>query len=156
MVVTLEEDADGENAYLGVSLLPQMRTDIFAYRPDLGKFELEKGLIYSVGTMVLEVVEDSPAAAAGLQEGDRITAVDEEEVTFERSLSEIIRSHAIGDTVSITVRRDGESMTLEATLAEHPDEAGVAFLGVEPPKPLHREGGRRLSHDPSHARIGSF
>ena len=77
-----------------------MRTDIFAYRPDLGEFELEKGLIYSVGTMVLEVVEDAPAAAAGLQEGDRITAVDEEEVTFERSLSEIIRSHAIGDTVT--------------------------------------------------------
>lgn len=130
MVVTLGEDESGEHAYLGVSLQPQMPGDLHFHSLGEGEFEIERELIYEPAALVQEVVENSPAEEVGLQEGDRITAVDGERVTMARPLASIIRSFAVGDTVELEFERDAESMTVEVTLAEHPDEEGAAFLGV--------------------------
>ena len=130
MSVTLGE-VDGRDAgYLGVTPWPPMRVDYFVHEPGIGAFEIEKELVFHDGALVIEVVEDSPAAAAALQEGDRVVTVDGEEVTAEHSLTAIIRSKSAGDRVVLELERDGEPITTEATLAEHPEEAGVAYLGV--------------------------
>ncbi|MEX1159120.1 MAG: RIP metalloprotease RseP [Thermomicrobiales bacterium] len=60
---------------------------------------------------VSEVPSGSAAAAAGLQDGDVITAVDEVQVTNYMAYAGYIRNHA-GETVQITVARDGEAVTL--------------------------------------------
>ncbi len=82
------------------------------------------------GAKVMEVVEDSPADAGGLQAGDWITAVDGEELeASSANLAEIIRGYEPGDSISVEYERDGEPMTATIDLGEHP-ETGSALLGV--------------------------
>jgi serine protease Do len=84
------------------------------------------------GAIVVKVVADSPADQAGLEEGDRIVAVDEQELNGDNNLAEAIAAHEPGDRVSLTVERPGEeSRDVSVTLGTHPDEAGKAYLGVE-------------------------
>lgn len=75
------------------------------------------------------VTEDGPAAAAGLEAGDRITAIDGAAIG-DGGLAEAIGAHEPGDAVTLTVERDGETLELDATLAEHPDDPAKGFLGV--------------------------
>jgi 2-alkenal reductase len=71
-------------------------------------------------TVVINVVEDGPAAAAGIQPGDVITAVAGEEVGPNAQLTQLLYKHNAGDTIEITVDRDGETLTLTVTLGERP------------------------------------
>jgi S1-C subfamily serine protease len=71
-------------------------------------------------TVVINVVEDGPAAAAGIQPGDVITAVAGEEVGPNAQLTQLLYEHNAGDTIEITVDRDGETLTLTVTLGERP------------------------------------
>lgn len=75
------------------------------------------------GALVLEVVADSPAEAAGLQAGDIITAVDGDVVDAERTLRDRLYAYEPEDTVTLSVLRDGETLDVEATL----DEATPGF-----------------------------
>jgi putative serine protease PepD len=72
------------------------------------------------GALVGQVDEGQPAAEAGLQQGDVITRVDDNEITSGSDLTSAIRSHKPGDTVTITYTRDGDERTTEATLGELP------------------------------------
>lgn len=87
-----------------------------------------------LGAVVIQVTEDSPAAAAGLQVGDIITAIDDEEVASASALTEAIAQHKPGDKVTLTVQRAGtdglEETTLTVTLGGSPDDASKAYLGV--------------------------
>lgn len=78
---------------------------------------------------VAGVTEDGPAAAAGLAEGDRITAIDGEEIA-PGGLAEAIGARKPGDVVDLTVERDGETLERSATLAEHPDDPAKGYLGI--------------------------
>jgi putative serine protease PepD len=68
------------------------------------------------GAVVGEVTDGSSADAAGLESGDVITRVDEQEVTSANSLIATIRSYRPGDEVTVTFQRDGEEQTTTATL----------------------------------------
>ena len=81
--------------------------------------------------VVAGVEEGSGAEAAGLDEGDVITAVDGAEVEGSAALAELIGSRAPGETVSLSVRSaDDETREVEATLGAHPEDPERAFLGV--------------------------
>jgi S1-C subfamily serine protease len=83
------------------------------------------------GVVIVEVLADSPAERAGLQEGDVIIAVDGQELDAETALSDLIADREPGDTVSITIERQGdEPREITVELAEHPDHEGKAYLGV--------------------------
>ncbi|WP_155829889.1 S1C family serine protease [Glycomyces tenuis] len=71
------------------------------------------------GAMVLAVEADSPAAEAGLAEGDIITAIDGEPITGASEVVSAVQSKASGDTIAITYVRDDEEQTTEATLASN-------------------------------------
>jgi S1-C subfamily serine protease len=74
------------------------------------------------GVIIREVVAGSGAEAAGLQVNDIITALDGEAVTAEAPLGPMILAHQPGDTIVLTIERDGEIIELEATLGVHPDD----------------------------------
>ena len=72
------------------------------------------------GALVQEVVSGSPAAKAGLQAGDLVTAVDGQAVQNSGEMVARIRGHKPGDKVTITVDRNGSQTTISATLGERP------------------------------------
>jgi putative serine protease PepD len=74
------------------------------------------------GAQISSVEEDSPAAGAGLQEGDVITAVDGEAVTSPADLARRIRSHEPGDQVTIAYSRDGNAAEVQVELGERSTE----------------------------------
>ncbi|MET0772441.1 MAG: trypsin-like peptidase domain-containing protein [Candidatus Limnocylindrales bacterium] len=69
------------------------------------------------------IVADSPAAEAGLQAEDIITAIEGQTIDREHPLDLVLLSHAPGDTVTLTVLRDGASQDLEVTLGTRPADA---------------------------------
>ncbi len=92
-------DGTADTAYLGVSA----RTD--------GSEEV------GTGAQVVQVQPGSPASEAGLSAGDVITAVGDRPVTTSTELTAAVRSYAPGDEVTLTVRRDGGTTTVDVTLA---------------------------------------
>jgi S1-C subfamily serine protease len=118
--------------WLGISSLPlSPRTaDIFR----------EAGVDIAVdnGLLILEAVTGGPAAQAGVRGGDHIvrfgrynlpvggdvlTAIDGQVLQTSRDLTMYLDTRTeIGQTVRLTVVREGQEMTLEATLGERPQE----------------------------------
>lgn len=97
-----------------------------AVNPELAE-ELE--LPVTSGVYVVQVWEDSPAEAAGLRGadedlrgGDTITGVDGVEAGSVLELLDYFNSRTPGDVVSLTVVRGDETLTVEATLAEWPED----------------------------------
>ena len=78
----------------------------------------ERGVALTEGALITDVLADSPAARAGLQVGDVITAVNGEPVDAERTLRDRMIAYEPGDTVALTLMRGGETLTLEVTLDE--------------------------------------
>ena len=82
-----------------------------------------QGEATSEGQSVVEVVEDGPSAAAGIEPGDVITAFDGQEITRPNSLLDLLFGREPGDVVTVTVERDGTPQTFEVTLGERPEMA---------------------------------
>ena len=74
--------------------------------------------VNAYGVYVVEVVKDGPAEKAGLQAGDRIVSVDGTEIASKDDLGTLMQKHAAGDTLSITIARDGQMQTVNVTLGE--------------------------------------
>ena len=70
------------------------------------------------GVRVQQVMPGSAAEKAGLRAGDVLVAFDGEPVTDLRGYSTLLKSKQPGDTVEVTVLRDGEEKTVTATLGE--------------------------------------
>ena len=70
----------------------------------------------SEGADISEVTGDSPAERAGLLAGDRIVAVDGEQVTDGIALIVAIRAHQPGERVDFTIVRDGAQQQVEVAL----------------------------------------
>ena len=71
------------------------------------------------GAYVVEVVEGSPADKAGIKEGDIITKLDGQPVREkDGGLAKLIAQKKIGETVRLTIWRDGEQKEMTATLEE--------------------------------------
>jgi serine protease Do len=68
----------------------------------------------------LGVVAESPAAKAGLREGDIITKVAGSKIDATHSLQSLIGKHKVGDKIRLSMYRDGKEQTVEATLEAAP------------------------------------
>ncbi len=68
------------------------------------------------GAQVGVVTTGGPAEAAGLQQGDVITAINGSPVTDPTALIVSIRANAPGDTLTLTVTRGGQSLEVPVTL----------------------------------------
>ena len=74
--------------------------------------------INAYGVYVVDVVQGGPADKAGLKAGDRIVSIDGTEIAQKDDLGTLMQQHTAGDTLSITVARDGQMQTVSLTLGE--------------------------------------
>lgn len=88
----------------------------------------EEGLDISEGALLVEdngessVVSGGPGEAAGLQAGDVITHIDDQELTRENNLATALSRYQAGDEVEVRYVRDGEERSAEVELDEAPDD----------------------------------
>lgn len=68
------------------------------------------------GAYISAITPDTGAADSDLQVGDIITAVDGKPVTSATDVTLDVRAHKVGDTVTVTVNRGGESVDVEVKL----------------------------------------
>ena len=69
-----------------------------------------------VGAQIQDVTPGSGAASAGLRSGDVITKVEGQEVTSPKQLIGYVRRYRAGDTITMTVARDGATFDVSVTI----------------------------------------
>jgi putative serine protease PepD len=100
-----------QNAYVGVSLNAQV----------------QGGAAISTSSQASQpIVPGGPAAKAGLQPGDLITAVNGKQITSVNEFVGTIATFSPGDTVTLTVKRGGATKTVKLTLGAQPANAPSA------------------------------
>jgi S1-C subfamily serine protease len=77
--------------------------------------------INSAGEEVPAIEPGSPAEAAGLQDGDVVLVIEGQTIDPEHPLDALLVSYRPGQTISITIQRDGQEMDVEVTLGTRPD-----------------------------------
>jgi S1-C subfamily serine protease len=103
-----ESEITPDTPRLGVTTVPLDTVD------DAVREQLE--IQAEEGAFVVEVVPDSGADVAGIEQGDVILSVDGEAITSNEQLGEIVQGHSPGDSIEIVVERGGEEQTLTAEI----------------------------------------
>jgi S1-C subfamily serine protease len=127
-IAQLEANGSAEYAYIGVSsqaLYPQLAEKL--------------GLDTTFGGLLAEVVPGGPAEKAGLKGGDKevkfqagqystggdvILEVDGQDVVSPDDLARLVAAKKPGETVTMTILRDGEKKQVKVTLGKRPDSVG--------------------------------
>ena len=86
---------------------------------------------WPVGVMVMSVEDGSAAQRAGLRLNDIITKIDDTDITDIQQMISVKNSYKAGDTVTITLWRTGETLTVRLTF----DEQGNSAQGSQDPAP---------------------
>ena len=108
--------------WLGVALQP--------LSPDLAQ---SLGLAGTNGAVVGSTITGSPAAQAGLQQGDVIVTYDSTPVDDYRHVQRLVAETRVGKSVTLQIVRKKQKVDLAVTIAEVPDE--TARRPGPPPKP---------------------
>ncbi len=95
--------------YLGVSIMDPSTAPRFGYQLNIEK-----------GVYVFQLTLNGPCGKAGLQRGDIILKVDDDEVNSISELRAKVASHKVGDKVKITFDRNGASRNVDVVLEEMP------------------------------------
>jgi putative serine protease PepD len=114
----------GESGNIGVGFAIPMEQVRVTARQLLDKGEAEYPVIGanvntgagSSGATVVDVQSNTPASRAGLVAGDRIVAIEGKRVADGISLIVAIRTHRPGETIELTLVRDGEEQTVRIRL----------------------------------------
>jgi len=110
-----------KRAWLGVSDLNPLTKEMATYY----------GLADRGGVIIGRVIDDSPAAKAGLKATDIILAMDGKNITgpegqYVRSFQNSLKEMKIGQEISLEIFRDLKTQTIKVTLSEPPKEATEA------------------------------
>lgn len=114
----LENGYASNRAFLGVSLKDT------SYTTNNGGMSMFSMFMQNVnyGAAVDSVVDDSPAAKAGIQKDDIIVSIDNEVMSSTSDVTSKIASYNVGDKISIGIIRGNKTMNVEVTLAEYKGE----------------------------------
>ncbi len=97
--------------YLGISYLPLDPTTA-----------AQLGTTQTQGVVVETVVPGGPADKAGIKARDIITEVDGKALVNDSDLGQALNSHKPGDTVTLTVLRGTQKMSVKVTLGTMPSQ----------------------------------
>jgi serine protease Do len=115
LIASVKTDGKITRAYLGVRYVPI--TSDFASRNNLN---VTSGAYVIGDQQNLAVLPNSPAAKAGVQSGDIITKINNDAITQTNSLTTLISKYKVGDTVSLTIIRNGKEQKVDVKLEEAP------------------------------------
>jgi putative serine protease PepD len=129
-IASLGQGSGGQSGSIGLgfsipineakSIADQLLADGTAKHPFLGislkDGQVAQGAAQRAAAVIAQVQPGSPAAAAGLKAGDAIVAVNGESVNSSESLVAQIRERAVGDSVKLTLLRDGKQVDVTAKL----------------------------------------
>jgi len=78
------------------------------------------------GLTISYVIADSPADTAGLRRGDVVTAVDGTAVEAPQDFRDALDGKNVGDTVTLSISRDGQALDVSVTLETRPEALAPA------------------------------
>jgi len=107
IVTDLIENGSVTRGWLGVQI-----------QPVTSEISESLGLELSEGAIVTSPQEDSPAAIAGIEAGDIITAVDENNIKNPKELARLIAGYAPDSEINLKVWRDGKAQDVTVTLGK--------------------------------------
>ena len=117
MLNQLIETGKAKRTYLGV-----YSSDITPEAAKAYNLPVTSGAYLYSPSSYSAIVKDSPAAKAGLKDKDIITKVNGRSVGSEGSLANLISEYKPGDTVQLTVIRDGKEIAVNVTLEGYSDK----------------------------------
>ena len=149
----LLDDGRVARGWLGVQLQPMSEEVAEAFHANANE-----------GVLVADVIDDSPAAKAGLTRGDVIVSIDGETVRGPGELRNLVAGRGAGRPVELAVLRDGKPKKMQAVLGDLSAAEKVTATAAElggvggllkglTVGPLD-EGGRRLARVPETLREG--
>ncbi len=100
------------------------------------------------GVMVSKVIEDTPAAAAGIEVGDVLVTADGSPIDTAGDVSKVLSGKDLGDNVQIDLWREGERTALQVGF----EEREAKTFNVEAPAMLHPRMFHERGEIPSDAR----
>lgn len=122
-VALANDDADGEDgAYLGVY---GGNWNASTCDADVKKNKNNKSV--KEGACITHVIEGTPAARAGLKDGDVVTMIDGTPIGSFGDLSETVSAHHPGDKVKVTYWRDGKKVDTDVELGERSDADDYSY-----------------------------
>ncbi|MDO9708264.1 DegQ family serine endoprotease [Paracraurococcus lichenis] len=120
VVEQLRASGKVERGWLGVSM---QKLD--------GELASALSLQESKGVLIGGVERNGPAAKAGVQPGDVVTAVNDRQVVLPRDLAEAVAGVKPGGSVTLHLLRDGKPVTQSVTLGQAPDTREARANGEE-------------------------
>jgi S1-C subfamily serine protease len=108
-----------QHPYLGIQMVelsPEVKENINA-NPNSGLMVYE-----DKGILVVRVMPNSPADRAGLRSGDVIRGIDGKNVESANEVQDAVASVEVGETLTLEIRRNGESQSLEVRTGELNDQ----------------------------------
>jgi S1-C subfamily serine protease len=109
VVTQLIETGRIEHAFLGIEP-----------RPLTEEIAAQLGVQGQEGVVVFAVTEGSAAEEAGIEPGDVIVEMDGEPIASVEDLYSVLRDKSPGNQVELKLLRDGQEVTVEATLGARP------------------------------------
>jgi S1-C subfamily serine protease len=109
-----------EHAYLGiqmVALSPEVKENINSDPNSPFTVQEEEGVL------IARVVPNSPAAQAGLRDGDVIVAIEGQAVKDGAEVQRVVEQSTVGQNLSLTLRRDGQEQTLNVRPGNLPSQS---------------------------------
>lgn len=117
LIKSVLEKGKLERPYLGVRYVTL--TDDYAYQYNLN---VKRGAYIAPSRSGSAIIAGSPADKAGLKEKDIITKIDGQAIDENNSLISLIGKKSVGDSVSLSVVREGKEQTIKAILEAAPTQ----------------------------------
>lgn len=115
IVKQIKEKGSYEQTYIGISGVDLSQITA-SYQTD---FKADDGVY------IMQIYTDSPAAAAGLKEGDIITEIDGKAIDGMSALKSRMINYSPGDEIELTIEREKSSQKIKLTLASSSDAGSV-------------------------------